>query len=277
MKRLAMYTLAMIMSLSVWATGPQYANKHTKEVIEKMIGAHGGLENWKNAETFSFDNIMFTDMFPNKPFWISQITVEQKTRNVYQEWPLHESSMASNGKLTWSENWNVGNPPKFEALFFYYFLNLPWLTQDNNVKLSEATKIKHDAFENEVYIIEMGFTEKPAIGKTKIDKYKLYIDSETYLLVGYEYMLGYGHMLDLMGVPADKKLMGPMFRINDEFTEVNGLIYPNRMHTGNLDQTTIYGHHAIINYKLGGEFDSSKMEMPKDAVLDDSSYKREAK
>lgn len=274
MKQIAFCIVAVVIATNSWAQGPHYASTQSKTIIEKMIDAHGGMKAWKNARTFSFDNIMFSESLPGQPFWVNKVTVDQKTRRVYQEWPLHNAAMAYNGKETWSVDWKIGNPPKFEALFFYYFLNLPWITQDDNVSLSEAKKIKHNSFEREVYVIDMGFTEKPAIGKTKIDAYKLYIDSQSYLLVGYEYMIGYGYMLDLFGFPPGRKLFGPMFRINDSFTEVNGLIYPNRMHTGNTDQTQTYGHHVILNYDLGKKFDESKMKKPKNAIIDSSSHVR---
>ena len=253
---------------------PKYASEESQRVIGKMVEAHGGLDSWRKAETVSFDNIMFSEGLGEEKFWISKITVDQKTKRVYQEWPLHNATMASDGKQAWSVNWKAGNPPKSEALMFYYFLNLPWLTQDKNVELGAVEKIKHKGFKNEVYVIRFGFAEKPVIGKTKLDSYKLFIDSRSYLLLGYEYMIGYGGMLDLMELPADKKLFGPMFRIHDSFTNVGGLTYPNRMHTGNLDQTQTYGYHAIINYDLTADFDESKMKVPKNAVIDKSSDKR---
>ena len=196
------YTLLLFTVLTVSANEPQYASKKTKEVIKKMIDAHGGLDTWKVSKTFSYENVMFSKSLPGSPFWINRATVDTKTKRVYQEWPLHKSSMASNGVDTWSVDWKIGNAPKFEALFFYYFLNLPWLTQDKNVTLGDVVKIKHKAFKNEVYVIDMGFKNKPAIGKTKNDTYKLYIDSKTFLLMGYEYTISYGHMLDLFGFPT---------------------------------------------------------------------------
>ena len=182
--------------------------------------------------------------------------------------------MAYDGKIAWSLDWKVGNPPKFEALFFYYFLNLPWLTQDDNVILSEPKKIKHSAFKNEVYEIDMTFSEIPSVGKTEKDNYKLFIDSESYRLVGYEYSIGYGHMLDLFGFPKGKELFGPMFRINDSFIEVDGLVYPNLMHTSNTEQTQVYGYHSVINYDLNKPFDQNLLKKPANAVVDESSDKR---
>ncbi len=255
------------------ASKPKYASKETKEVIAKMIAAHGGLNAWKKAKTFSFTNVMYSASLPGSPFWVNEITVEKSTERVYQLWPLHNAEMAYDGEKAWGVNWKIGNPPKFEALFFYYFLNLPWLTQQDHINLGEVKKVNHNAFDKEVYEIEMTFNDPP-IGKTKKDKFVLYIDSETHLLVGYKYFIGYGHMLDIMRVPADREVFGPMFRTHQAFTEVEGLVYPALMQTGNEEQTQVYGNHAIYNYSLNKPFDESKMAIPDGAVVDSSSEVR---
>ncbi|WP_340074132.1 hypothetical protein [Leptobacterium sp. I13] len=275
MRKLFLFlSTGILLACNTKASPPKYASEETKEVILKMIEAHGGMKKWKSMPSFSFENIMYSESLPGSPFWINEVYVDQKTRRVYQYWPLFNSSMAYDGEKTWSLDWRIGNTPKFDALFFYYFLNLPWITQDDNVKLGEVKKIKHKAFKNEVYVIDMGFTEKPIIGKTQKDTYKLYIDSTTYLLMGYEYMIGYGAMLDLFNFPQEKELFGPMFRINDAFREINGLTYPILMHTGNTEQTENYGNHAIINIKTTEKFDESLLKMPERAVIDNSSHLR---
>lgn len=267
MKKLVLSTFTLLVISFVWG-------QSTDQVVKKMIEAHGGYDAWKEKPTFSFDNIMFSDQLPGTPFWINNVTVDKSSRNVYQEWPIHQSTMAYDGKEAWSENWKIGNPPKFEALFFYYFLNLPWLTQDDNVKLGEAKRVTNKAFANEVFEVDMTFTEKPAVGKTAKDTYKLFIDTETYLLVGYEYTISYGYMLDLFRFPADKEFFGPMFRVNDSFTKVDGLVFPNLMHTMNTEQTQVYGYHSVINYDLNKPFDMSKLEKPAAAVVDTSKETR---
>ncbi|MEO9967401.1 MAG: hypothetical protein ABJF11_16505 [Reichenbachiella sp.] len=276
-----MIKITTLLTLALWLvsdgmanTSPDYTSDESREIVLKMINAHGGMDKWKKSKTFSFQNIMFSESLKNQPFWVSEVMVDQKDRRVYQDWLSHGASMSYDGKEAWSENWKIGNAPKFEALFFYYFLNLPWLTQDNNVTLGDAKRIKHEAFKQEIFVIDMGFSEKPAVGKTKDDTFKLYIDSESFLLVGYEYSIGYGYMLDLFGFPADKKLFGPMFRINDAFIEIDGLIYPSLMHTGNTEMTQIYGHHSIVNYALNKKFDNSRMKKTKTSILDNSSEKR---
>ena len=254
----------------------KYASAETETIIDKMIEAHGGYDKWKNLETLSFQNIMFSAGLPGSPFWISRITLDMKGRKVYQDWPLHEDSMAYNGEEAWGVNWRLGNPPKFEALFFYYFVNLPWLTKDDNVRLGEVEKIDHPTLQKPVYRVEMTFTEKPAVGKTAADKFVLFIAADNYQLAAYEYTMGYGHMLDLMGIP-EGQLLGPMFRVNQYYKNVGGLLFPVLFKTGNTDLSQTYGNHAITDYALNGTFDQKRMQKPANAVVDTSSEFRKAK
>lgn len=248
----------------------KYASNETKEIIEKMIIAHGGMEKWKSLKTLSYKSTMHSKSLGFLRFWIKNQTVDMKTRRSYQDWPLVGSQLSFDGKEVWSVNWKVGNPPNHQHSVFYYYINLPWLTQDSNVKLGAVEKIKHKAFKNEVYKIKMSFTESPTIGKSKRDTYTLFIDSKSYLLNGYEYTVGFGALLDVLKLPKDKKVFGPVLRINNYTGDVNGLKFPMLMTTNNLDLTQEYGDHAIYDYKINETFDESRMVKPNNAVVDTS-------
>lgn len=265
---------------STTSDGPQYASAKTKEVIQKMIMAHGGMEKWKKVKTFGFDNIMYNVLAkpPANPWWVSKVMVNSADKTVYQDWPVHRSTLAYDGQKVWSKGWKLGNAPKFETHFFYYFLNLPWLTQEKEVKLGEVKEVTVDKFPNPLYTVEMTYTKAPqAVGKTKLDSYKLYIDSKTYRLIAYEYSIGYGYMLDLFKLPKEKKVFGPMFRINAQFTEVDGLLFPRQMYTMNTTMTQTYGQHLIMNYRLNEKFDKRRLKMPANAKVDQSSHLRKTK
>ncbi len=56
--------LTLVAIVSLWQTSylqaqQKYDNPQTKEVVEKMVAAHGGLDTWRNAPTISYDNIFF--------------------------------------------------------------------------------------------------------------------------------------------------------------------------------------------------------------------------
>ena len=147
-------------------------------------------------------------------------------------------------------------------------MNLPWLTQDSNVKLGKPEKITHEAYENPVLKVEMGFTEPPTDGKSEKDTYTLFIDSETYLLVGYEYTVAWGPLMDGMGIPKGE-VFGPVRRKTSLFsTDSNGLKFPVLMTTSNVETGALYGDHVLYNYVLDGKFDESRMTKPSNAVVD---------
>lgn len=264
-------TLLIAVLLAVNSFGQKkYASKETKDVIEKMIKAHGGMEKWKSLKTLTFTTAMHSKSLGFLRFWINDQTTDMKTRRSYQDWPLVGSKMSYDGKEAWGVDWRVGNPPNHQHSVFFYYINLPWLTQDKNVVLGKVEKLKHAAFKNEVYKIKMSFTKSPILGKSVRDTYTLYIDSKNYILNGYEYTVGYGPLLDILKLPKDKKVFGPMLRINNYTADINGLKYPVLMTTNSLDLKEQYGDHAIYNFKMNEKFDESRMIKPKNAVVDTS-------
>lgn len=280
-----MFSLILLPALAqVVREAPEYETEQIKEVIEQMIEAHGGFETWAEAPSIKFDNVFFnTSATGNQnPWWISTEIIEQvgdevNDRRVFQHYHIGgakgDFSMGYNGDEVWATtNWAIGNYPKFMNYFFYYFLNLPWLTQDDVVTLSNMDEAIYN--NQEVITIEMGFKESPAVGKTALDSFKLFIDKRTKMLVAYEYSAGFGAQLDIMGMPKDRKVLGPVFRHIDEYKNVGGLIFPTRMHTTNQSQSAVYGHHSLINYSISTPFDESKSAKPDSANVDISSAER---
>lgn len=270
MKSTFIITVFTILFLQNSFSQKKYASKESKEIIEKMITAHGGMEKWKNLETLTFTSTMHSKSLGFLRFWIKNQTVDMKTRRSYQDWPLVGAQITFDGKEAWSVNWRLGNPPNHQHSVYYYYINLPWLTQDDNVTLGEVKKIKHQAFKNEVFKIKMSFTESPTLGKSEKDTYTLFIDSKTFLLNGYEYTVGYGALLDVLKTPKNKEFFGPVLRINNYTGDVNGLKFPMLMTTNSLDLKDQYGDHAIYNYKINESFDESRMIKPKNAIVDNS-------
>ena len=270
MKKLILLLLTFTFSLSLQANGPRYASEKTKEIIQKMIDAHGGYERWSQLKTLSFTTVMYSASLPTLHFWINDQVIDMKTRRTYQDWPIVRSQMSFDGEKAWSVDWRVGNPPNHQHSVFFYYMNLPWLTQDPYVKLGEAELIDHKAFDNKVYKVHMSYTQSPILGKSAKDTYELYIDSKSYELVGYEYTIGYGALLDILGLPKDKEVFGPVLRKNNFFVDYNGLKFAALFSTYATDLSEQYGDHVIYNVVLDTPFDESRMVMPSNGVVDTS-------
>jgi hypothetical protein len=251
--------------------GPDYATAQTKEIILKMVAAHGGMEAWRRAPSVSYDNIFFNPYAQqgSDPWWVVHEQIEQGARRVIQDWSIDDGLLVYDGEKTWTKGYEKGNPPTFMVHFFYYFTQLPWLTQDDGVRLGAPGRGTLPLWDGDLITIDMTFSKAPAAGKTARDSYKLYIDPASYLLAGYEYTIGYGALVDALGLPPEQDTFGPMLRVHHAFDTVDELTVPTRMSTWAPDGSQTYGHHVILNYSYSDAFDESRLIMPADGVVDE--------
>ena len=273
--------LLLAVAVSLRATpadtgGPSYATEETRRVVQRMVEAHGGLDRWRNAPTISYDNVFFNPFAGagENPWWYSWEVIEQaEPRRTFQRWSADEATLAYDGQETWSTNWKRGNPPAFQTHFFYYFVNLPWLTQDPGVDLGPVERASLPGQETEFLAVDMTFSDHPSRVKSGLDTYRLFIHPDTGLLQAYQYTTAYGAMLDLMRVP-DGQTFGPMYRWHDAFQTVDGLTFPSRMHTMPPDASETWGYHLITNFRTDLPFEDDWLNRPENAVTDHSSRDR---
>jgi len=253
------------------AAGPDYATDETREVIEAMVNAHGGIERWRAAPSIRFDDIMYMPFHGREQFawWAAHEVIDQRTRQVWQNWPMDDAMIGFDGKQVWSTNWKKGNPSASMVHFFYYFVNLIWITQDDDVILSEVTRFDWPNLADDLYRIEMRFEDAPGIGKSYKDYYVLYVDPESYRLVAYQYANGYQPLLDVMNMPPDKEVFGPMWRQITRYEEVDGLLFPSAFRTMPGPDEKIVGNHLIMNIDISQPFEHERAAKPEDATVFD--------
>ena len=256
---------------SICLAGPTYGNTEAKRVVEAMVEAHGGLQKWRDAPSIRYDNIMHNNYAGKNEFawWVAHEVIDQKTRKVWQDWPMDDARLGYDGKDVWSVNWNKGNPSSSMVHFFYYFVNLPWLTQDDGVILSAPTRFVWPETEDELYEIRMTFAAAPGIGKSGNGYFVLYIDPETYRLVAYQYANGYRPLLDVMGMPPERAVFGPLYRLITRYEEVGGLLFPSSFHTMPEANERIVGDHVILNIDIATPFEHNLASRPAGAVVYD--------
>jgi hypothetical protein len=261
--------------LLAWApltlmAAPQYASEETKRVIENMIEAHGGLERWQAAPSIRYDAVMHNNYHgPNEfAWWVQHEVIDQKTRQVYQDWALDGGQIGFDGEEVWSQNWKRPNPPTMMVHFFYYFVNLPWLSQDDGVILGEPSTFIWPGQEKELIEVTMNFSEAPTVGKTAKDYFVLYIDPETSRLFGYQYGIGYKPFLKLVNMPEGQETFGPLWRIITKYSEVDGLLFPAAFRTMPEPDARIVGNHVILNIDVSTPFDTSKAKRPDGGNID---------
>lgn len=116
-------------------------------------------------------------------------------------------------------------------------------------------------------------TFEAGVGDASDDYYVIFIDPDTYMMRGAEFIVTYGAMLDLFGVPEDVTHLGPMFKIFEDYKTIDGLKVSTRYKTFTPDGT-LYGDHTVEQISFSKPFDESRMKMPEGAVIDQSSNKR---
>ena len=260
--------LAFVLSAPCMSA-PEYASDESRRVVEAMVNAHGGIERWRAAPSIRFDNVFHNNYHGKREFawWVAHEVIDQKTRRAWQDWPMDDARIGFDGEEVWSTYWKRGNPSAFMVHFFYYFVNLPWLTQDDGVRLSAPTRYIWPGTEDELYEIRMTFDGAPSVGKSAKDFFVLYIHPETYRLFGYQYGSGYKPLVDLMNMPEGQDVFGPMWRLITKYEDVDGLLFPAAFRTMPEADERIVGNHVILNIDVSTPFETEKSEQPEQAII----------
>jgi hypothetical protein len=245
------------------------------DLAQKLIEAHGGMKAWNDATILHFEHKMVPPTSPGaeEDAWLSVETIEAGSRRVYQSWPLDDAVVVFDGEEVWSTGWKRANPPKFMVHLAYYFLCLPFLTQDPGVNLEYTGMGRFPTAEKDYHQLRVTFDA--GIGDSPDDYYVIFVDPVNYQMRGTEFVVTYGPMLDLFHVPADVTFIGPLFKVYEEVGEFDGLVMPVRYKTFTPDGT-MYGDHWVSDYRFRGEFDDMLMKKPTDAVVDTSTNERKA-
>ncbi len=221
-----------------------------RQVIDRMIIAHGGMEKWRSAPTVSFSVTV------QPPGSVARVTVEQGARRAYHDFPETGARMSWDGTQAWSENWQYSVPPRFYALVNFYFLNLPWVAADPGVILSEPGTGRLWDDPTEYITVKMAF--EPGVGDTPDDDYVLYIDPASFRLKAAEYTVTFGRT-----EPSEPRIF-----VYDEFTTVDGLIVPTKCTTYLKADYSLHRLREISGWSFREPFDESRMVMPSHAVVD---------
>ena len=226
------------------------------EIVQKMIAAHGGMEAWASAPTVAFTEEFrqgqATGGFPGR------VIVKQGSRQAHLD--FGGPAISWDGEKAWSVNWMAPTPPRFLALLNYYFVNLPWLTQDEGVNLGEPGTAT--LFDDPTEYITVRMTFAAGVGDTPDDYYVLYIHPETHRLHANEYIVTYRSLF-----PEGVTASDPHVLIYDEHAEVDGLVVPTRYTIYELDES-IYGSCVFSDWSFSEPWDDAWMEMPEGAVVD---------
>lgn len=266
-----------LLAVSLPAASAQQSDRQAaraRAVVERMATAHGGVQRWKTVSTLQYDNVFFNPASGGNPWWVTRETTQLDSMHAFHEWPLDGATLGANRHEVWTRNWRQANPPAFMSYFFFRFLSLPWLALDPSARLGLVGTASLPGRSGVFDTLRVTWDAAPLPGQTREDYFVLYVDQTSGLLQGYQYGIGYGAMLDLLGLPPERQVFGPVLRLHDAFIEVDGLVFPSRMRTGSLDGSRVAGHHTLFNYVINAPWDPDRICRPADAVVDSSSATR---
>jgi hypothetical protein len=241
--------------------GAVRAQESARQVVERMVAAHGGMEAWTEAPSVTFTDTWTRPGAPGAR--TSTVQVEQGRRRAVLEFPDMNATVGWDGEKAWSVNWS-GGPPRFLALLNYYFVCLPWLVEDPGVVLHEPQT--RTLWDDPTEYIAIRVTYEPGVGDTPDDYYILFIDPQTYRLHGCEYVVTYPGL-----VPEGMEHTPPHILIYESLTTVDGLVVPTQFTVYNKgDEKSVYARCAIRDWSFREPFDPTRVKMPEGAVVDES-------
>jgi hypothetical protein len=250
-----------VLFLLTLAAGHVQAAESPRQIVDSMIGAHGGMERWTSAPTVSFK----VEMVPAGQAGgvVSTVAVEQGRRRAYHEIPALSARMAWDGENAWSENWTLPFPPRFAALLHYYFANLPWLTRDPGVRLASEGTAKLPRESTDYLTVRMTFDD--GVGDSPRDSFLLFVNPETRRLRAVEYVSTHPAVL-----PKGASAMPPNLVLYEEHTTVNGLVVPTRYEFLRRDGHVPIASVRLHEWSFSKPFDASRLDMPAGGVVDRS-------
>jgi len=226
--------------------------KPVPDVVRRMIEAHGGMQAWHAAPSVSF-----TDRWGDG--LSTRVTVEQGGRRSHIQEVGTSARMAWDGERAWSLAWK-GAPPRFAARLSYYFLDLPWLTQDPGVNLADRGPGRLWDDPTPYTTVMMTFDE--GVGDTPDDTFELYIHPETHLLKACRYVMTYRAVLP----PGAEKAPAHVV-VFDQHATVNGLVVPTRFTVYGMDHSVLTTC-SVTDWSFDQPFDATLVAMPAGAVMD---------
>jgi hypothetical protein len=252
---------------------PQFASNKSKDLLNKVVEAHGGWQAWNNAKTLSFTHILNFGPPMGTQWGISEEVTEIKSLRTYQYWPADVATLANDGEKTWVQNWQGFSYPNMNVNQFYRTCSMPWSIFSMPYSVEDPV---NDSLPNDTTALYKTITLRflGITGESSARYYKLFIHPTNYQIKAIEYTVTYGAFLDRIGFPSEREFFGPVTHVYIDYTTVKGLILPKRYDTFSGDNWQRYGEHIVYNYSLDKPFDVSKMKMPDDAAIDNSSMER---
>jgi len=182
-------------------------------LLQKLLGAHGGLSTWKQYQSLEFD--LNSELGNSSSRQHSVVDLN----NRYERIMYADYEMGYNGETYWYHAGSIPDnhpDPKFYINLQFYFFALPFVIADpgTNYEVLEPRTLGGKTYE----VLKVTYDED--IGVAPEDQYVLYIDPETYQLHLLLYSVTYFNAENAAQYNA---------LLYEEWQSVQGLLMPLRM------------------------------------------------
>ncbi|QWX82503.1 hypothetical protein H0I23_08425 [Cellulophaga sp. HaHaR_3_176] len=147
--------------------------------LEKVLEAHGGIENWKEQKTLTFNK--------PTPEVTEAYTVDLQSRK--EKVVVGTVERGFDGENVWvldPENQFKGDAIFYKNLYFYFYA-MPFVLADSGINYSEVENLEVDGASYPGVKITFG----EGVGTSPKDEYFLYYDATTYQMVWLGYTVTY--------------------------------------------------------------------------------------
>ncbi|MEN8145856.1 MAG: hypothetical protein ABFS14_13010 [Gemmatimonadota bacterium] len=252
---------------------PTYDGPATQALVEAMLEAHGW-ERWQQSSAARFELVMYlpelTRMLPGRPYanaWRRyDTTLEPRTSRAYIDIPFEADqgpAAGFDGASLWGRGYtpdpNISDPPPQLLYMHSSFVRMPFLTQLPGAELSDGGMDSLPGRTESLRVVEMKFeseTQGPIL-------FRLFVDPQTNLLVGFEHNAFYPPLPG--GIPplAFPRMPAPttIARIVEQRQEVDGVILPRAyisVAENEAGEVRLTGTHLVQAAELDAAFDTAK-------------------
>ena len=246
----------------------QTINPAIKEIILALQQEHGGMQRWKKVKTLYFNHHIVFGTDSTRQWWISREMTELGTMRFYETRPFEDATIVYNGNITWSTNWKQSNQPAMLVNNHLLQQVLPFIATHPFVEISKEADNKLPGNDSVSFItLKIRFKKEANFDSAKY--YRIFIHPVTYRMAGWEYNITHPLQLKNISLPDSVKSLGPFINKIHSYTIVSGILLPEKYDTYN-PQGKISGNHLVLDYKLNEKFDEAMMQLPAEAIQDNT-------
>ncbi len=249
----------------------QKINPEIQETVLVLQQTHGGMQQWQKIKTIYFNHHIVFGTDSTRQWWISREMTELNTMRFYETRPFENATIVYDGNKTWSANWRQSNPPAMLVNNHLLQQVLPFITSHPMAEVSKEPDFKLPGNDS-VNFITLKIRFKPEANFDSTKYYRIFIHPVTYRMTGWEYNITHLQQLKNIGLPDSVKSYGPFINKVHSYTNVNGILLPEKYDTYN-PQGRISGNHLVLDYKMNEKFDEAMMQMPAEAIQDNTQRK----